>query len=298
MGKANAIGRGALVLVVALALPLRAEDAVKAGAPANGRQFRIEKDIVYARSGDTDLLLDAYLPSKAEGALPAVLVVHGGAWRSGNKMQLAPYALALVNRGYAAFAINYRLAPLHKFPAQIEDCRAAVKWIRDQASKYRVDPDRVGGIGYSAGGHLVSLLGVEGKTQPNGRLQAVVAGGAPVEFRTVRNDSKTLIDFLGGNHVEKADLYAIASPMKWISTGAPPFFFFHGTDDELVGIVNVEKMVAALKDSGTTAELYRVDKARHIPAALNREALTKSLDFLDKHLKASSAASKSAAANG
>jgi acetyl esterase/lipase len=143
-------------------------------------EFEILKDIVYSKVGDRELLLDAYLPKK-EGASPAVLVVHGGAWRFGNRKQLRGYAEALAKAGIVSFAIDYRLAPKHKFPAQIEDCRSAVKWIRSNAEKYKVDPTKLGAIGYSAGGHLVSLLGTTGEApdDKNGnvdtRLQVVVA---------------------------------------------------------------------------------------------------------------------------
>ncbi|MEM7315774.1 MAG: alpha/beta hydrolase, partial [Planctomycetota bacterium] len=117
----------------------------------------IRNDVVYSTVGERELLLDAYL-AKTEDDRPAVLVIHGGAWRGGNRRQLAGYAKSLCKMGFNCFAIDYRLAPDHKFPAQIEDCQSAVKWIRENAERYNVDPERLGAIGYSAGGHLVSLL--------------------------------------------------------------------------------------------------------------------------------------------
>ena len=152
-------------------------------------KFEIRNDIVYSKVGDRELLLDAYLPEKG-GPSPAVLVVHGGAWRMGNRKQLRGYAEALAKTGFVCFAIDYRLAPEHKFPAQIEDCRSAVKWMRANAAHYKVDPKKLGAIGYSAGGHLVSLLGTTGEapTKENGnvdtRLQVVVAGGASFAHST------------------------------------------------------------------------------------------------------------------
>ena len=147
--------------------------------------FEVTPDVVYAERDDLQLKLDIYQPRqlKADPAQrqPAILVVHGGAWRRGNRKQLASYATALCNRGYVCFAIDYRLAPDHKFPAQIDDCRDAVLFIRDNAETYCVDPARVGAVGYSAGGHLVSLLATTGEEGDAGntRLQAAVAGGAP-----------------------------------------------------------------------------------------------------------------------
>ena len=151
-------------------------------------EFDIEENVVYSTVDASELLLDAYVPSGGIDR-PAVLVVHGGAWRMGNRKQLQGYARALAKKGFVCFAIDYRLAPRHKFPAQIEDCRSAVQWIRRNAREYSIDVKRLGAIGYSAGGHLVSLLATtgEGPSAENGnvdsRIQAVVAGGAATDFR-------------------------------------------------------------------------------------------------------------------
>ena len=125
---------------------------------ATESEFDVREKIVYSTVADRELLLDAFVP-KDDGLHPAVLVVHGGAWRSGDRKQLRGYANALAKRGFVCFAIDYRLAPKDKFPAQIEDCREAVKWIRANSAVYHVDPGKLGAIGYSAGGHLVCLLG-------------------------------------------------------------------------------------------------------------------------------------------
>ncbi|MDA7980547.1 MAG: alpha/beta hydrolase, partial [Pirellulales bacterium] len=201
------------------------------------RNIRVERNVVYVTRGEDDLLMDVYMP-EAAGSHAAVLVVHGGAWRSGSKAQLMGYARELASRGHVAFAINYRLAPDHIFPAQIEDCRAAIRFIHKNAEKYNVDRQRLGAIGYSAGGHLVALLGVQGvsveveTTQPpddahrgqngattnaqltNGqtktdggsstiRLKAVVPGGAPCDFRAMPANSRGLAFWLGGTSREK-----------------------------------------------------------------------------------------------
>src|SRR5262249_35028498 len=124
---------------------------------------------------------------------PGMLVVHGGAWRVGSRAQLAWIASALADRGYTAVAISYRLAPSATFPAQLYDCQAAVRWMRSHASEYKIDPKHIGGFGYSAGGHLVALLGALDDNElkedglpadaPSARLQVVLAGGAPCDFR-------------------------------------------------------------------------------------------------------------------
>ena len=123
---------------------------------ATDAEFDVHEKVVYSTVADPELLLDAFVP-KEDGPHPAVLVVHGGAWKSGDRNQLRGYANLLAKRGFVCFAIDYRLAPQNKFPAQIEDCRAAVKWIRTHATDYKVSPDKIGAIGYSAGGHLVVI---------------------------------------------------------------------------------------------------------------------------------------------
>jgi triacylglycerol lipase len=250
------------------------------GTAADAAPFEVSRNIEYAKAGTVSLKLDAYLPRAAAGGgvRPAVLVVHGGAWMSGSKRQLTQYARELAGRGIAAFAINYRLAPQHKFPAQIEDCRAAVKWIGENAKKLNVDPKRIGGVGYSAGGHLVALLGVEG------RLKCVAAGGAPCEFRELPARAKVLAYWLGGSRAEKPKLYKQASPAAFVSKSSSPMFFFHGSKDQLVSPRSPKLMVKLLKENKVEAELYLLEGAEHIQTALSRTARDRACDFLEERL--------------
>lgn len=269
-------------------------------APVGG--YSVKRDIPYAKPADRELHLDAYLP-KGSGSFPAVLVVHGGSWKSGNKMQLAGYAMKLAARGMAAFAINYRLAPEFKHPCQIDDCRSALRWIEEHAAEYHVDADRIGAIGYSAGAHLVFLLGVAGDQmtptdpphayqagQSSGRrLKVVVAGGSPCDFTVVKEKSKTLVDFLGGTQQEVPAMYVNASPRFFISADDPPILFFHGTNDELVTIKGPEMMIKEFREKGVEAELFRIDRGDHITAAMNKEGVDQAVAFLSKHLLSSAA---------
>lgn len=255
------------------------------------KAYSVERNIVYSSPDGVDLLMDAYLPN-GDGPRPATLVVHGGSWKSGDKMQLMGYATRLASRGIAAFAINYRLAPKFKHPAQIDDCRGALKWIEAHAKEYNVDVDRIGAIGYSAGAHLVFLLGVAGDQRTpedpitkGRRLKAVVAGGSPVNFTVVEGESRTLKDFLGGTKNDVPDAYVNASPYFYLSADDPPIFFFHGTGDKLVTIRGPEIAVKLLKEKGVEAELYSVPKGDHITAAMNLQAVEKAIDFLEEHLK-------------
>ena len=149
-----------------------------------------QRDLVYARAGAKDLLLDLYLPEGAPRPLPLVVWIHGGGWRNGAKEQTP--ARRLVERGYAVASINYRLSGEAIFPAQIHDCKAAVRWLRANAAKYGLDAGRVAAWGSSAGGHLVALLGTSGgimelegglgNADQSSRVQAVVDFFGPHGF--------------------------------------------------------------------------------------------------------------------
>ncbi len=162
-----------------------------AALPARGEvAFDLVPDQVYAERDSGPLKADLYVP-QGEGPFPAMIIIHGGAWATGTKEQLAGVAKALARLGYTSAAISYRLAPQHQFPAQIYDCQAAVRWLRANAAKYKIDPDRIGGYGYSAGGELVALLGrstTMTKSASQGcrptRRRPVAAGGG--RRRTVR----------------------------------------------------------------------------------------------------------------
>lgn len=251
--------------------------------------YSVQEKIVYSKVGDRELLLDAYVP-RDEGQHPAVLVVHGGAWRSGNRHQLRHYAVSLARMGFVCFAIDYRLAPEHKFPAQIEDCRAAVRWIRQHADDFHADAAKLGAIGYSAGGHLVSLLGATGEppSDKNGnvdtRLQAVVAGGAPTDFRWFPDDGDWASFWMGGNLKQVPEKFKAASTAAFIDKDDAPMFFFNGTKDRLVPLVWTKPCFDALKAAGVKTELHTIDGAGHLQAAADETTLRKAFTFLKTEL--------------
>ena len=258
------------------------------------KPYRVIKKIVYSKVGGDELLLDAYVHN-ADGRHPAILVVHGGAWRRGNRNQLGGYARALAERGFCCFAIDYRLAPEHKFPAQIEDCRTAVKWIRENAKNYNVDANRLGAIGYSAGGHLAALLGTtgEGPNQANGnvdlRIQAVAAGGAPTDFRVMPDNGNWAEYWMGGNLETVPEKFKLASSAAFVDSKDPPTFFFHGEKDSLVPMMWASSCHNELKKAGVKSIMHKVDGAGHIQAARDTTALTKAYEFLAEELKVATA---------
>jgi triacylglycerol lipase len=248
----------------------------------------------YVKRDSGSLAMDIYMPH-GPGPFPGVLVVHGGAWSVGTRMQLSSFANALAEHGYTAACISYRLAPKYTFPAQIYDCQAAVRSLREHAAEYKTDPTRVGGFGYSAGGQLVALLGAVSDDDfredgvpadaPSARLQVVVAGGAPCDFRVMPPNSVQLSYWLGGTRAAKPDAYRLASPAAFISADDPPMFFFHGARDLLVPARSPQRMVSLLAEAGVTAEMHLIQDAGHMQAMFDRETLRLALEFADKHLK-------------
>jgi acetyl esterase/lipase len=263
-------------------------------AAATEAAHDVIRDRVYVERESGPLKVDLYIPHEV-GPFPAVLVVHGGAWVSGTKDQLALAARYLADHGYVAAAISYRLAPASTFPAQIYDCQAAVRWLRGHANEFKIDSTRIGGYGYSAGGHLVALLGALDDKQlrepgvpadaPSARLQCVVAGGAPCEFRVLPKNSDRLAYWLGGTPGEKPDAYRDSSPANFVTSDDPPMFFFHGSDDSLVKSISPEWMVSRLKALNIPTEFHMVSGAGHIQAARDRESLELATAFADRILK-------------
>ncbi len=245
--------------------------------------YQVVRNVTYATRDDGELKADIYCPA-GTGPFPAVICIHGGAWFSGGRYQMMLVGRQLAERGYVAIAIAYRLAPKHKFPAQIEDCQEAVKWATKWAGQYKIDAGRIAAWGYSAGGHLAALLGVS-----DPQIKAVVAGGAPCDFRQLPADARTLAYWLGGTRSEMPDVYRSASPAALIKPNSPPFFFYHGEADNLVPLKQPKDMIAALKQAGVEAQLHMVPKAGHIAAFLDRQCIEAAIDFLDKHLSKAAA---------
>jgi acetyl esterase/lipase len=166
--------------------------------------------------------------------------------------------------------------------------------MRKNADKYQIDPARIGALGYSAGGHLVALLGTtdagSGLEGPDAdgtptRLACVVAGGAPCDFRRVPRGMDQLSYWLGGTRAEKPEAYERASPANFVTHDDPPMLFYHGEEDRLVPLFGVRRMVEQLTAEGVPAELYVVGAAGHVPAFLDSAARERAVKFLNEHLK-------------
>ncbi|MFI4875832.1 MAG: alpha/beta hydrolase fold domain-containing protein [Blastopirellula sp. JB062] len=250
--------------------------------------IQIISDVVYASPGGHDLKVDLYLPA-GEGPFPGVLMVHGGAWLAGDRSRMAIHALQLARRGYAVASIGYRLAPVHKFPAPLEDCRTALAWLRKHAEQYRIDPGRIAGYGYSAGAHLVCLTAMTAADPAQG-FCAVVAGGTPCDLTVEPLQSLRLAYFLGGSRAALPEVYRQASPATFVSSKTPPIFFFHGSADTLVPMAGVKAMCAALDQAGCDARLFELENATHIGSFISPHARQEAVKFLDEVLQTPAAA--------
>ncbi len=281
--------------------------------PLLGSEHGIKKGgIVYATGKgvddkDYELKLDVYIPN-GDGPFPMVLAVHGGAWRAGAKWHLIRHAWKFVENGYGVVAINYRHAPNYKFPAQIHDVKAAVRWMRKHHKKYKIDPDRIVAYGYSAGGHLVSLLGTtdsnDGLEGPvakedrkiSTRVRAVVAGGAPCEFSWLDLNSRTLHYWMGKTRAEDPKRWKRASPTTYITKDDPPFFFMHGADDSVVPKSSSQKMHSALLAAKVSSR-HKVYKGyAHLSLFSNTDTVDEMVKFFNSVLEEKPSSAKSASA--
>lgn len=261
---------------------------------------QVEKDLVYGKGGDQDLMLDLAMPKDGDGPFPVVVCIHGGGWIQGKRQDMTKTIETLAGRGFVAVTPTYRLAPDNKFPAQIEDCKAAVRWLRANAKKYKINPDRVGAIGFSAGAHLACLLGVtskddglEGKggcADESSRVQAIVSFFGPTDL--TRDDwsedveKRILIPFLGDTIKNKPELYKKVSPVTYVSKEAPPFLFFHGDKDPLVGVIQSKILAEKLTKAGVTAKLVIVEGEGHGWAGKKlMDNIEEMVNFLTDNLK-------------
>jgi acetyl esterase/lipase len=248
-----------------------------AAAPLNQAQpGAVLRDVTYCKGGAVDLKMDLYFPKVASSApMPVVLYVHGGSWSSGDKSEATLLTADLLNYGYLVASVDYRLAPQHKWPAQIEDVKCSVRFLRANASKYNLDPNRIAAWGSSAGGHLVSLLGLTRKTdgfegrggyqEQSSSVQAVIDWFGPTDFTSwdLKRHEQTVVDLLGVPLSEAGEILRKASPITYVSKDAPPFLIMHGDKDSVVPLSQSQILYDRLKAAGANATLVVVKNAEH-----------------------------------
>lgn len=289
---ANLARRVATLVATAAAL------AVSASC-GSGERLR---DVVYDARFSGSAAMDVYLPDDAAASRPGVLFIHGGAWRSGSRRAYAAAADRLARSGYVAATIDYRMGEAGVYPRAVQDCLCALSHFRAHAGEYGLDPTRVAVMGYSAGGHLASLMGVAAddpllapdcEAGPTYAPRAVIAGSATHDLRG--KDHFWVSEFLGGPSDVIPAVYAHASPITHVHENAPPYLFLHGGDDWFVDVESSRTMRGALLSVGTQAEIHEVHGGGHLlnagtdpgtvhveQADLTAEAWITLVDFLER----------------
>lgn len=250
-----------LFVLPSLLLPLlsSAQELPKSVIEADRSKVTVINDVVCGKMGDADCRLDLALPAKKDKSAPCIVVIHGGAWRGGNKSGHAQQIKRFAELGYVSASLQYRFCPKHIFPAQLEDVKCAVRFLRANSDKLGIDPKRFGAIGFSAGAHLAMMLdtvdeesdmeGTGGFADQPSKVQVAVSfvGPTALDAQDLPVVSQGLLkDFIGGTPTEKPDLTKKASPISHLSKDDGPILMIHGTKDELVPQTQVYRMVDAM----------------------------------------------------
>ncbi|GAB5404940.1 MAG: hypothetical protein Aurels2KO_31710 [Aureliella sp.] len=250
-------------------------------APASENRSPTYRDVEYAKVGDRSLLLDIYFPTKVENKkLPLVVWIHGGAWRAGSKAKVP--VTRWLDEGFAIASVEYRLSPEARFPAQVHDIKAAIRFLRQSASKYQLDEERFVIAGASAGGHLAALVGVTnehvelegsvGDVKESSRVQAIVSFYGASNLETILSQSTehglsvrvpALKLLLGGLPSEVTGLARLASPVRHVDTNDPPLLLIHGDADPQMPPEQSDELHARYKKYGLRSELFVVEGGEH-----------------------------------
>jgi len=276
-----------LVLALLLAAPVHAAD------PAS------ELNVVFATPDHIELRLDYFRPA-GDGPFPLVVCIHGGGWQAGSRATYQDTQNWFAKKGFASAAIQYRFAPRHRFPSQLEDVSAALRFLVKEHKRFRIDPDRIGMLGASAGAHLALLTGFS--ELKDCKIKAVVNMAGPTDLRTfaaahtgdaalktgLKRDSAELLADLLGTKDRKAEVYKTASPVAHIRKDGPAVLTLHGEDDDIVPIAQAESLHEALKKAGATERLIKIKGVGHVftqwPEKERTAVTLATIDFLEEHL--------------
>jgi acetyl esterase/lipase len=259
-----------------------------------------ETGITYCKGGDFDLKLDLARPAEGKGPFPAIVFIFGGGWSSGSRTQCAPLVTQAAGRGYVAVTVDYRLTSVREgphskypFPAQIYDVKCAVRWLRANAERCCIDPEHIGAVGWSSGGHLALMLGLTnpsdgfegdcGDMRYSSRVQAVVSLAGPTEL--VSWNSWITIDLLGGSPKDVPEQYRKASPLTYVRKDSPPILTIQGDKDITVPLTQAELLDAKMKEVGARHTLIVKEGSGH-QLFYDKSVVWDLFDFLDKNLKA------------
>ncbi len=282
-----------LVALLAASIPAFSQ------TPKLSPDVKVLRDVPYVTGGHERQKLDLYGTVAGEKR-PLLVWIHGGGWEGGNKNDCP--ALGLVAHGFVVASLNYRLSQHAIFPAQIEDCKSAIRWLRAHAEEYGIDPACIGAWGASAGGHLVALLGTTGHTKQfdkgenldqSSRVQCVINWFGPTDFFrwgntsifTVTDPKSPIYKLLGGPLPENDALARTASPVNFVQKDAAPFLIMHGDKDTLVPVQQSVELQEALQQAGVDSTLDILPGSNHGGGEFFAEPKLKLMvDFVEKHL--------------
>ncbi|WP_111309219.1 alpha/beta hydrolase [Confluentibacter sediminis] len=264
-------------------------------------------DLNYAHDDNVYHKLDIHLPNMEKPTYKAIIVIYGSAWYANNMKQAGFQALGkpLLDSGFAVISINHRSSGDAMYPAQINDVKAAIRYVRAHADKYHIDASFIGITGFSSGGHLASLAGttngvktftvgdktvdIEGNlgdyTHVSSKVDAVVDWFGPIDFTRMENCATTKDDkspeaaLIKGNPADNLDMLALISPMTFIDSNDPRFLVIHGEADNVVSHCQSVFFSDALKDKGLLAEFISVPEGQHGPVTFNEDTFKKMGDF-------------------
>ena len=287
---------------------LKAPTTAPTTRPALAAGIKAVRNLSYGPAGERNLL-DVYLPENAQGKYPLIVWIHGGGWQAGSK-EGCP-AVPIVQNGYVVASINYRFSQTDIFPAQMHDCKGAIRWLRAHAAEYHIDTDHVGVGGASAGGHLAALIGTSGDVKEaegniggnidqSSKVHAVIDWYGPTDMSVffkhaegVENifkanpEQSPITKLFGGLAEKQVELVRAANPISYISKDRklPVFLIIHGDKDKLVPLAQSEILVDALKKSGTDVRLEVVKNAGHGDGFDYTKLRKMQADFADETLK-------------
>jgi acetyl esterase/lipase len=280
--------------------PAVPQQAPAASAPTGTRAVKVEENVVYATVNGTELHLDVYEPADRGSALcSAVVLIHGGGWTDFDKSTMRGMGHFLAGQGFVAFAVDYRLfhGKDNLWPAQLDDVQRAVRWVRANASKYGVNPEKMGVFGHSAGAQLAALLGME-DTRDNSdpalakyssKVQAVVDVSGPADL-TKDHDAESIAfmtAFLGTDYEKHPEVWREASPAFRAGKDDAAFLIVHGTQDQNVAIEQSQELYEKLQAAGVQVSFIKVNDGHTFQtAAAKREMIIETLAFFNRNLTA------------
>ena len=250
-------------------------------------------DIVFGRGGDKQLTLDLFRPAAiGDELLPVVIFIHGGGWGGGDKESYHDLATRAASHGYLCASVSYRLSGEAPFPAALEDCKCAVRWLRAHAVEQQADADHFAVWGHSAGGHLAAMValtpgqfeGEGGWPDVSGAVQCALCYSAPFDLTDKTLGLVGIINQLIGRAEDPDQARRQASPTSYVAGGTTPFLLFHGVEDELP-ISQSDRFAEALHRAGVPVELVRVPHAGHDLERYSPDIFARAVQFLDEHLK-------------